>query len=303
MLIIGIAGCQIVGGYETFEAPATPSEAKQPHACDTLTTTSKADAKNLGALVLVKPPQEPCFWIDRYEVSVEQYRRFLSERPAKPFVDQVRCSWKTSPSDPERQPDDECTKQILDAGESEPFKSTKPIRCVDWCDAVEFCRWSGKDLCASGRSFLEPGDFTYDQWGKACSPSGDPYPYGLSAKKNLCNVGLDPVDCKQGTLREPCSPVPPEVFPACTSESGAKDMLGNVAEWTMGCSRAPNGGPDPSPDAVCQHRGGSFDDDLLSKACSPGIGFFSQLPRGRRDRHVGIRCCAALSAEELAQVR
>ena len=127
-------GCQVVAGYQSF----------QGHPCNAL-PASKPDAKGLATLVLSKQTDGTCYWIDQTEVTVQQYTQFLAQH-AKPVGWDSACTWKTMPSDPANDTSDPCT--VSTSGESEPFRTTKPIRCVDWCDARAFCKWAGKDLCS-----------------------------------------------------------------------------------------------------------------------------------------------------------
>lgn len=292
IVVIGGTGgaCQIVAGYEDFDTAGsvTPVE---PHRCDPI-ASSKVDTKGLAPMQLVKVRGGSCFWVDRDEVSVDQYRRFLAERgqPAT-FADRERCGWKVKPSDPIAEVDDDCTKSV--SAESEPFLGEKAIRCVDWCDAREFCRWADKDLCASRNSFgtaEPPGQL--DEWGIACSRAGDPFPYGRTPEDGRCNIG-GRARCL-ASLGLECSVAKPDSF-ACTGETGARGMIGNVSEWVLSCAFGDGG-----PDVVCSNRGGGFQDALESASCIADTQRFAS--RKTRDRQIGFRCCSTLSPVERSVV-
>lgn len=297
-LVLGVlvpVACQVVGGYETFDTARDAGPL--PHPCDAI-VTPKSDTKNLSPLDLVKSSDGSCFWVDDTEVTVAQYRRFVDERPAGPFTDTNRCGWKTKPSDPERESEHPCTRST--STEAEPFLLTKPIRCVDWCDAREFCRWAGKDLCASssqGLGVVEPlGQF--DEWGRACSATGDPYPYGVEALDGRCNIGRTDAQCYASGNGQTCAPTPVGTFSACTGQAGAKDIVGNVSEWVFSCVFGDGG-----PETLCTHRGGSFTDGLGEGACSIGGRWEFRSPRSARQRTVGFRCCASLTPAERATLK
>jgi formylglycine-generating enzyme required for sulfatase activity len=281
------SSCQLVGKYEPFER----GDGAAPHPCDAL-PASKDDTK-LGRLVLSKQSDGTCYWIDKTEVTVEQYSQFLAGH-AQPIVwDAQRCAWKTVPADPVNDTSDPCT--VSTNVESEPFRATKPIRCVDWCDAKAFCTWAGGDLCGgiTNGSFVVPYDLP-DQWGGACSAEGLPYVTGVMPVAGACNVGLEALgQCESRLGQMHCAPTDVGKFPGCTGPCGAMDMIGNVAEWVVSCA------PSAGPDTLCQHRGGSFAGSLEAETCYA----YASDARGARDRAIGLRCCAALTLDEQARVR
>jgi formylglycine-generating enzyme len=286
MLAIASA-CQIIGGYESFE----PGDGAAPNPCGAL-PSSKLDAKNLGTLVLTTPPYGSCYWIDKYEVTVDQYSKFVAAAGTQAVAwNAERCSWKSKPSDPANQPDDTCAAMAIKM-ESEPFRSTKPIRCIDWCDAKAFCNWAGKDLCGgiTNGSFVTPSDVP-DEWGYACSANGLAYVGGSMPEAGLCNVGLQDQQCIS-LYGETCAPTDVGAFSGCKGPSGAINMIGNVAEWVTLCSNLDDGGTG----TPCQHRGGSFAGSLTDETC------WAQPSNARsfRDRSLGLRCCAHLTPDEMA---
>jgi formylglycine-generating enzyme len=283
--------CQVVGGYQAFA----------PHPCDVL-PASKPDSTGMATLVLSKQTNGTCYWIDQTEVTVYQYSEFLAKVPM-PVVWDPQCPWKTTPSNPVAEmsetPEPPCV--AMTSAESEPFRETKPIRCVDWCDARAYCKWAGadkdEDLCGGNPngSFVEPTDLP-DQWGSACSAGGSDYPNGQIPIAEQCNVGLSEAagQCYSLLGQNQCAPTDVDApnFAGCTGPSGTVDMIGNVAEWVVSCAATGDGGPD----TLCQTRGGSFLTPLddMTATCY-GV---APTPIGARDRAIGLRCCEALSMDE-----
>ena len=299
LAIPSLAACQVVANYQSF----TGGDGAPPHRCDVL-PASKLDEKKLVTLELSKvpgaPPSEPCYWIDETEVTVEQYRRFISEHAPIDW-DPGRCAGrKTAPSDPEHELTDSCSAST--AAEDTPFADRKPIRCVDWCDAKAFCHWAGKDLCGGNAN---GGTVTGDvapQWEQACSKNGWSYVYGPTPVDGACNVGLDTTMCISALNQNHCAPTYVGSFPRCTSPSGAVDMIGNVAEWVLSChdqvspsSSLDGSFVDAGHNTECQYRGGSFDDSRDAATCYTLIQYAKT---ATHDRHIGFRCCADLSDEE-----
>ncbi len=284
--VIGCVGCEVIGGYQSFEGKT--EAAAPPHPCDHIVSprASPEPEGDAAPMVLTKEASGNCFWIDQTEVTVDRYRTFVSDVSSSTLTwtgdDVASCgAWKAQPSDPVPPAADECADQI--AGSS-PFADEKPIRCVDWCDALAFCRWAGKGLCGS-----EPlgnttdGDTTLTSWTAACNEDGFSYPYGKTLQDQVCNIGLEDKDCTVDLLGS-CGPTVAPAFPRCTSPSGALNMVGNVAEWVANC------GLDVDTEAsqqTCTIRGGSFEDDT-SVNCQRKLSRMRHI----REPTLGFRCCA-----------
>jgi formylglycine-generating enzyme required for sulfatase activity len=136
----------------------------------------------------------PSYRIDRFEVTVGQYLKFLKATDRTPPGD---------PRFPEIYP--------WSSGEVPPDElMSHPVIYVSWFDARDYCRWAGKRLP------------TEPEWEKAARGSdGRFWPWGNTpddTKANVREYGA------RGTL-------PVGSFPEGVSPYGVHDMAGNVAEW------------------------------------------------------------------------
>ena len=141
------------------------------------------------------------FWIDRTEVTNEQYRGCVE---AGTCPAPTTCDW----------------------GEptySDSSKADHPVVCVSWEDAKAYCEWAGKRLP------------TEAEWEKASrGTDGRKYPWGDGfdgSRLNFCDANCEfyhkDSDADDGYQRT--APVGSYVEGA--SPYGALDMAGNVWEW------------------------------------------------------------------------
>jgi formylglycine-generating enzyme required for sulfatase activity len=112
----------------------------------------------------------PMYYIDKYEVSVEQYRRCVVAGSCK------RAHFTTSGEN------SNCNYGVSG-------KERHPMNCVNWYGARAYCAWAGKRLCNEA------------EWEKAArGTDGRKYPWGNSspncsrARYHDCGRGMVPVD-------------------------------------------------------------------------------------------------------------
>jgi formylglycine-generating enzyme required for sulfatase activity len=287
---LAACGCQLVGGFEDFDAGAM---VETPAACSVL-PEAKDDAQGVAVMARVDLPGATCLWMDRTEVTVAQYQQWL-EATAEGQVawEATWCPWKTARSQPATDLADECVSQIM-RFDQQPFASRKPMRCVDFCDAEAYCRWAGKHLCYDRSALGNQGPSGYPrEWLVACSNSRQTvYPWGDDEADNACNTGQSADACIT-TASPTCGPHAAGQGNACVNQHGIQDLLGNVAEWTFSCTFVQ--AERPLEPAKCLTRGGGYDDELRACDQEANLASDARLPS------LGFRCCDDLSAsEELA---
>ncbi|MBI2571778.1 MAG: SUMF1/EgtB/PvdO family nonheme iron enzyme [Candidatus Schekmanbacteria bacterium] len=129
------------------------------------------------------------YHVDEYEVSASQY---------KACVDGGGCTAAYTGGS--------CTDNVS-------RKETHPINCVDWNQATEYCRWSGKRLP------------TEAEWEKAARGTDQRiFPWGDTSP-----------DCTYANFHPGSGCVgattPVGSYPLGVSPYGAYDMVGNASEW------------------------------------------------------------------------
>lgn len=222
------------------------------------------------SMVNLKPEPGKDYCIDSTEVTQAQYEAFLATNPSTSGQGAF-CAANGSYAPDQTQPG--CATQPFDPGAHPNY----PVSCVDFCDAVAFCKWAGKRLC--GRIGADAGPANYlgasalsDQWYVACSADGvRAYPYGNAYDAGACKGVEKPGDAGRvnvGSLAT-CEGGYPKLF----------DMSGNVGEWGDACD----------VDAgKCLVRGGGFTELASQLACSGVDG----IPRLTPGVSFGFRCCA-----------
>jgi formylglycine-generating enzyme required for sulfatase activity len=224
-------------------------------------------------MATIKRGDGSCFWMDTTEVTVTDYAEFL--RGAPPPQDSL-CAWNVpggSGGTPGFEPSSTCAAQAgLDGGTG----SNQPMTCVDWCDALAFCAYAGKDLCRDDIAF--PSDSAKSDFYRACAGPNGSNTYGCAAgcSATVCNGASSGNNAIQ----------PVGAIPACSvlSSDGTTeifDLSGNVSEWTNSCS--PN-----TETGQCMTRGGAYlsTDSALECATSAPTARKATFPS------LGFRCCA-----------
>ncbi|HVY26658.1 MAG TPA: SUMF1/EgtB/PvdO family nonheme iron enzyme [Polyangiaceae bacterium] len=223
------------------------------------------------SMVALPSDNGDAYCIDSTEVTRAQYAAWLATTPATSSQDAVSCGWNNS-----------YVPSCLGADTSywpPGNNGNKPVVCVDWCDAVAYCKDAGKRLCGSPVAgpapYLNPDNVTASQWFNACTAHGQyAYLYGSKYLAGACNES----GFGAGAMLDVGS------IATCQSPSlsfnGVYDLLGNASEWDDSCDSS-------SPTSACHARGGSYSDVA-------GCTWPRSLLRSVTSRDVGFRCCADL---------
>ncbi|MCS6861887.1 MAG: SUMF1/EgtB/PvdO family nonheme iron enzyme [Abditibacteriales bacterium] len=198
------------------------------------------------------------YWIDKYEVTNEQYAKFLDH------ITRTKDHSKCHPNEPRGK--NHTPKFWKDSQLNQP---KQPVVGVDWFDAYAYAHWAGKRLP------------TEAEWEKAARGTDErDYPWGNDWIDELANVDGD---------------APREVgsFPDGASPYGVMDMAGNVWEWCADwydfyrkeAQRNPQG-PPASPRGMRVLRGGSWHDDMDACRAPYRMGATLLL----REAYIGFRC-------------
>ena len=246
-------------------------------------TTTTGDGP---VMVLVSPPGHDAFLIDAMEVTVEAYDAWLKTSPSTASQD-PRCEWNTSFVPGVCDPTGDCLCDAFGITlEAELLVSPSlPVRCVDFCDAVAFCRDQGKHLCGGidGVTLFGAPDVGNDpaqsEWFFACSNGGaQEFPYGSTFDAGRC------VDATIDSSR------PRDVGkPACQGGvAGVFDMSGNVEEWVDHCYQV----DPPGTGLACFRAGGAYWSDTSAPDWLDCDIWWEQSTTMREQSpSTGFRCC------------
>ena len=213
------------------------------------------------------------FWIDKYEVTIGQYQRFLDalkDNPTTEYDSPDQPKAKTNHI-PDNNPQDWTIwygrAKIAKPARFVPIDLNCPIFNVDYWDAYAFAKWAGKRLP------------TEQEWEKAArGAEGRRYPWGNEFNPKKANLGKDyialPGPNSKGTVDGYFWWNPADQMTGDCSPYGAIGMLGNVAEWTS--TRDPGtknpvvrGGSFHTPEATLLNRADSVD----ANNCVEYLGF------------------------------
>ncbi|MEP7126401.1 MAG: SUMF1/EgtB/PvdO family nonheme iron enzyme [Byssovorax sp.] len=257
VLAVLVAAGVIAWGLHVFQGWQRARVARKPPMVRVTAGTFRMGAE-LGAAV-ERPAHEVTlagFSIDLTEVTVAAYRLCVDADRCAPSIKFGQCNWGREGRD------------------------DHPINCVDWAQAKAFCAWVGKRLpteeeweyAARGR------DGRRFPWGD--SPPG---PRLLNACDKECGLARERAQGPSGPLLFPesdgwATTAPVGSYPEGESAFSARDLAGNVWEWTSSplCAytAAPASvsatTPDRCTDARKVTRGGGWSDgaagDLESTA-------------------------------------
>jgi formylglycine-generating enzyme required for sulfatase activity len=107
-----------------------------------------------------------------------------------------------------------CNRQRAD-------RADHPANCVDWGQAAAYCAWAGKRL---------PSEAEWE-WAARDGERGTRYPWGSAPPGERACWNGEGSDAVAGRRAGTC---PVGSHPAGDSPAGAKDLAGNVWEWTSG---------------------------------------------------------------------
>jgi formylglycine-generating enzyme required for sulfatase activity len=207
------------------------------------------------------------FWIDKYEVTNEQFARFLNEKGNQ---EEDGGTWVNV--------EDEDSNIIYENGQYSPRSGYEdhPVTYVSWYGAQSYCQWAGKRLP------------TEAEWEKAArGTDGKIWPWGNDWDE-------DKVNCKDAG---PGHTMAVGSYPDGASPYGCMDMAGNawewVADWYQGdyYQAAPdhNNPQGPNQGATRVVRGGSWALPQGLTRCASRSEF---LPWVKRD-DLGFRCASS----------
>lgn len=238
------------------------------------------------AMAALSAPDGSRYCIDTTEVTQAQYALFLETAPSDPAAQTREMCRTANPSFVPKPASD--TSRGCPAGLYDPkTRPDSPMPCADFCDAVAFCEWAGKQLCGSvtgGPLGLEDPK-SKDAWYLACSQGGRTrFSVGDDVSRSQCNFGHVQLELSTSATA------------TCRGESApwseVLDLSGSVDEWQDACDDR----------GMCRIRGGSaasLDATYLEcggEALAPP-GHFSGV-----STTTGIRCCAPLAAGPLVSV-
>jgi formylglycine-generating enzyme required for sulfatase activity/CheY-like chemotaxis protein len=178
----------------------------------------------------------PAFWIDRYEVSIAEYKMFLDFLAANPG-EAEKLAHPDMPKGKSHVPLDWADNNALEPPmpgyytravkwkqyKEAPLNIDSPVFNVDWFDAYAYAKWKGRRLP------------TEQEWEKAArGTDARKYPWGNEEDAKRVNSGtdFDPNPKKGGDTDGFKRWSPADQPEGDKSPRGIRGMAGNVSEWT-----------------------------------------------------------------------
>jgi formylglycine-generating enzyme required for sulfatase activity len=225
-----------------------------------------------GSRLPIHEVDVPSFELTRTEITAAQYRCcYLAEVCTEPRPAGYTPDYQPGSYD---DPDENCNWDL-------PEEANRPINCVNWQQAVDFCEWAGGRLPSEA------------EWEYAARSEGkeNTYPWGEQGPSCDLTVMADWMPgCDEERTWDVCSK------PAGNTEQGLCDMAGNVFEMVRDCvhtdySGAPSDGSAwttdcPGQDEIYIDRSGSFASG--PSFCETTIRSSSAVSHW--SVHVGFRC-------------
>lgn len=176
-----------------------------------------------------QPVEVGAFFLDRHEVTIGEYEKFLAAIRQDPrwtrFLPPEALDEKKSPADLEPRDWGEILRRARkqQAYQAQKINRDTPVFNVDFASAVTFARWRGRRLP------------TLEEWLHASGGEGRRYPWGNEARAAPANLGLERQELSQ---RDPgdsyFNAAPGESFPGDRGPYGHFDLGGNLSEWAVG---------------------------------------------------------------------
>ncbi len=173
-----------------------------------------------------KPTHINQFWIDKYEVTVGQYAKFLAYLDAHPTAD-GDFNHEKQPRQLSHRPEywDIYYGNAV-AGQSAhgvPMTLNSPVMMITWWDAYAYAKWKKRDLP------------TEEEWEAAArGPAGRSYPWGNEFKASRVNINTD-YDKANPSAKGSVDGFnfwgDVDMMKGDESTSGVIGMAGNVSEW------------------------------------------------------------------------
>jgi len=194
------------------------------------------------------------FWLDKYLVTVKDFRKFINETGYKTDADKFGNSLVFSFKTGKWEFIDGANWQYPQGRDKKPAKDDHPVTQVSYHDAMAYAKWAGKRL---------PTETEWEYAARNGKNTGQNYPWGNDLVVNgkyMANVWQGPLqpepEVKDGFLYT--SPV----GYYGETPAGLTDMSGNVWQWTdsyfqpyPGSQYDGRAGPDENSRVL---RGGSF---------------------------------------------
>ncbi|WP_437626737.1 formylglycine-generating enzyme family protein [Sorangium sp. So ce1151] len=240
------------------------------------------------------------FEMDRFEVTVGRFRKFVaaySGRPAAGAGAHPRIegsgwnpAWGEALPDTAPLPRDRftCTGTLSTWTDSPGANENLPINCVRWPIAFAFCAWDGSRLP------------TEAEWNYAAAGGSEQrqYPWSTPPSSTMIDPSYAAYACLVNGMTSTCEfddmlPVGAR-SPRGDGRWGHADLAGNMAEWALDTFLAyTNPCVDcaqlaPAPDRVS--RGGGWNEDSSSQRTSNR----GHHPQGDYSRVTGLRCVRSL---------